>query len=367
MLLEHLEVSGVRNLRDIKFDLCPGLNAFVGANGSGKTALLESVYMLGRGKSFRTGQIRSIINYDRQSLLVLGRFKDPGRGTVSLGVSRDAQNQPEFSINGKHTRKISELAKLLPVQLLLPDAARLIFGSPGDRRSFLDWGVFHVKPQYLGQWRRYQQVLKQRNGLLRQIARDSREKRSQHVNEQLKIWTEDLARLGESVGKVRLEYLDRFQGVVEELFKALGTPEGLCLGYSPGWKGDSLLNSLMNDLDQDLRRGNTRSGPHRADLALALGGNDAGLVLSRGQAKTVAHGFYLARAQLLEQIAGKKSLFLIDDVGAELDERHGEVFFELLCALEFQVLATSTHMPGVGKAFPGNGQKMFHVKHGSVS
>jgi len=145
MILEHLEVSGVRNLEKISLDLCPGLNIFDGPNGSGKTALLESVYLLGRGKSFRTNRIGSIVNHALPVLLVYGRFRDPERGIVTLGVSRDAQSTAQFSINGIRTHRTSELARLLPLQLLLPDASGLVFGSPGERRRFLDWGVFHVK------------------------------------------------------------------------------------------------------------------------------------------------------------------------------------------------------------------------------
>lgn len=377
MLLEHLEATGVRNLERFAIDLSPGLNAVVGSNGSGKTALLEAVYLLGRARSFRTHQIATVIGHHQPSLTVHGRFSDPERGTVSLGVSRDRQKEPTYRVNGESTHKASRLAALLPIQLLLPDVSELVLGSPAGRRRFLDWGVFHVKHTYLEQWRLYKKTLQQRNSLLKKMDPSSFRQKPpaqspqgfwlSSAGSQLSIWTERLAHLGMAVDGLRKDYLQGYFNHTFDVLKALKAPDGLNLSYYQGWKGGSFEDALRADIERDIRRGATHSGPHKSDLVLEVGGSRAATQLSRGQAKTVAHSMHLAQALFLQKERDAKSLFLIDDVAAELDEQHAQVFFELLYELEFQVLSTSVQAPEIGHAFRVNRQKTFHVKQGIVS
>jgi DNA replication and repair protein RecF len=167
MRLAGLEVSCVRNLSHVHVDLVDGVNLFIGANGAGKTSLLEAVYLLARGRSFRTSHIASVVQRGAPALSVRATVADEYRGTLTISLHKRRDNVAEAQVNGVPERKQSDVAMLLPLQLLLPDGATLVMGGPGERRRFLDWGVFHVKPSALATLRDYERALRQRNAMLR--------------------------------------------------------------------------------------------------------------------------------------------------------------------------------------------------------
>jgi len=360
MYLERLEVSSLRNLSGVQIELSTGLNMMVGPNGSGKTALLEAVHILSRGRSFRTRNTSSVIQHDQDALVVRGVLQDEHRGRLSVGISKRTNNQTELKINGELEKRLSEVAGLLPIQLLLPNAADLLFSGPGVRRQFMDWGAFHVKPSYLPMLRDYQKVLKQRNALLRHTG---------HKNDrsELDSWTVRLVLLAEQVSVLRKEYLNALKGPFTAALKALDEELNLHLGYHTGWRsGLAYEDALRESSERDLALGSTQCGPHRADIKVTTDrGIYAASELSRGQAKTVAHAMSLAQAKLVESSVGRKSVFLIDDVGAELDVEHSERFFSLLSGLECQVFATSTQKPALLASFSGERQLTFHVEQGN--
>lgn len=154
MPLDRLSFQGLRNLQALELAPGPGINLFTGANGSGKTSLLEGIHVLGMGRSFRTRRLPNAIAHDAESLTLHGRLV--GDPPVPLGVRRrrDAE-ELELRLGGERLDRLSGLVEVLPLQLINPDAFRLLEGSPAGRREFLDWGVFHVKHDFLDAWRRY--------------------------------------------------------------------------------------------------------------------------------------------------------------------------------------------------------------------
>ncbi len=190
MRLTTLEAEGVRNLSAISIDCAPGLNVFAGPNGAGKTAIIEAVHLIARGRSFRSTSIGAVITHGARSLTVRVRLDDEHRGEIRAGVVKHRNDRSELHLNGRIERRVSEIARLMPLQLLLPDASSLVFGAPQERRRFLDWGTFHVKPSYLDQLRDYQRTLQQRNVLLRAADRASGSTR------ELQAWTDQLSRVG---------------------------------------------------------------------------------------------------------------------------------------------------------------------------
>jgi len=361
MYLDRLEVSNLRNLSGVQIELSAGLNMFVGPNGSGKTALLEALHILSRGRSFRTRNTSSVIQHDQRMLTVRGVLQDEHRGRLSVGVSKSSSNQTELKINGEPEKRLSEVAGLLPIQLLLPNAADLLFSGPSVRRQFIDWGAFHVKPSYLPVLKDYQKVLKQRNALLRRV-------NQQGDPTELEGWSSKLVLLAEQVTFLRDGYLEALKGPFRAALEALDEELILHLGYNRGWRsGLEYSDALRESSERDHAYGSTQCGPHRADVKIVTDrGVDAASELSRGQAKTVAHAMSLAQAKLVESSVGRKSLFLIDDVGAELDKKHSARFFSLLSGLECQVFATSTLKPALVASFSGNRQLTFHVERGGV-
>lgn len=358
MLLDQVEIRHVRNVTEASFSLSPHLNLFVGPNGAGKTALLEALHLLIRGRSFRTRDAASLIQRDAASLSVFAGCSDAVRGRVRIGVSRNRANQTELRLNGEVARQASAVAALLPIQLLLPNLAEMVFGAPQERRQWLDWGTFHVKQGYFDALRGYVRCVRQRNAVLR--GRDQ---------STLGAWTERMVELGAQVAAARGEYFTAARPVVLAALERLAPDVALTLEYHPGFHGRSredLERGVGESTARDVKLGITHVGPHRADVRLGADGRGAAGVLSRGQGKAAASALKIGQAKALLDGLSARSLFLIDDVWAELDHGHSERFFELLSGMGCQILATSTHRPDIATAFGADRVKVFHVKRGDV-
>ncbi len=351
MIIDRLEITNVRNIGSTRIELNDRVNLLIGPNGAGKTSALESIHLLIRGRSFRTSRVEAVIRNGEDAMTIGGGLRDDNQGSTWLGYSRSRGGRVEVRRDGRPVRQISSIAALLPVQLFLPDLPELVFGPPSGRRQWLDWGAFHVKPDYFGTLRGYLRALRSRNSLLR--GNDLRT---------LDAWTSQVAELGESVAAVRRKYFDRVKNDIQTCLSAMSPGLEVELGYVEGWRGGNLAESLGQNVDRDVKLGATQTGPHRADVAIRCGEEAASTVLSRGQGKAVATAMRIGQARDLAS-GGGRSLFLIDDLGAELDEGHSERLYALLEDMECQIVATTTHGEA-GAGLPGPGAT-FHVKQGN--
>lgn len=357
MRLDRLFIQNVRNLEEIEVAPAAGLNLFIGPNGAGKTALLEAVYLLARGRSFRSGRTSSLIRRGEESLAVAVRGDDPRWGRVSLSMERDLGGQTRLQINGSRERRLSMLAARLPLQLFLPDVSNLVFGSPMERRQWLDWGLFHVEPGYLALLQQCLQALRQRNAALRNSVVDE---------SQLDVWTDAFCQAAEEVTQLRARYTADLEGRLRTVLPQLAPDLSVDLALSRGWRDDTPLDKLLSEQRaREVKLGATQSGPQRADLSLRYEDLPAASVLSRGQGKMLAMALKISQASLLSDSAASASLFLIDDVGAELDRQHGRRFYELLAETGCQIMASTTQdldvIDGIGLEV-----RRFHVKQGRI-
>jgi DNA replication and repair protein RecF len=358
----RLEISWFRNLSHVAMELAPGLNIFFGDNGAGKTALLEAVHVLCRGRSFRTQNTRGLIQQGAETLVVRALIEDELRGPTSLAISKNREARTELKLNGVAERRLSEVARLTPLQVMLPNVADLVFGGPAGRRSWLDWGTFHVKPEYMDRLRDYLRAVRQRNALLK----DGGDARG------LVPWNDEVARLAEAVTQDRVAYLETLVPHFGETLGALAPELHVELRYHRGWPQDRELRKLLGDSSpREVKYGSTLWGPHRADVQLRTEeGAPAGAVLSRGQGKMVASALQIAQAALLAERESRSTAFLIDDAGAELDAAHNQRFYQLLDRIGGQILATTTRDPrresALAEATAGE-IGVFHVEHGSVT
>ncbi|RKR07302.1 DNA replication and repair protein RecF [Kushneria sinocarnis] len=358
MSLERLQLVNLRNLG--RLDMAPGagINLINGANGSGKTSLLEGIHILGLGRSFRTRQLRHAIAHDQPGLTTFGRLA--GNPPVPLGVERrrDADGLT-MRLAGERVERIAELARHLPLQLINPDAFRLIEGSPGARREFLDWGVFHMKHDFFDVWRRARRALKHRNALLRHDRIDDRT---------LALWSHELARWSDTLDAMRSDYMARFVPVFEATLAELIEIPELTLRYQRGWDRERSLATLLEEsVATDRQMKFTQQGPQRADLRLRVGRHPGVEVLSRGQQKLVVSAMKLAQGRLLEQQDEQRCIYLIDDLAAELDDRHRRGFCRLLEQMNCQTFLTSIDPDALeGYWHADTPIERFHVKQGRL-
>jgi DNA replication and repair protein RecF len=349
--LRRLRVSSLRCLKEVELDLDPARNYFFGANGAGKTSLLEAVFFLGRGRSFRTRQARTLVSYGDLELAVYGDVDD-GVRVRRLGASfRDGRL--ERRVDGAPA-KGSAIAQILPVQTIGPDSHRLIEGGPSERRRFLDWGVFHVEHSYLESWQRYRRVLGQRNAAL---------VRAGAAPSELRAWTDALAEAGEEIDRVRKGHVERLGPTVHAHAEAL-LGRALTLEYRAGWRADLRLGEALDaSTARDRSLGHTEPGPHRADLLLHIEGRRVHDEASRGQQKLVAAALILAQESVLAATAASRSVLLVDDPAAELDGAAFGRMLERLATVRSQLLFTGLTPLPREKDRP---MAAFHVERGQV-
>ena len=359
MFLNSIEISKVRNLVAVSLDCHSKANIIYGANGSGKTSLLEAIFLLGRGKSFKHRDLRLVVNRGQDSLIVSGRVVRPTANTEhQLGVMRSVKGGFEARCDGASLSSAGQLASELPIQLVDAHSFSLLEGGPLQRRQFIDWGVFHVEHGFSDLWRRFQKALKQRNQLLRHGRIDE---------DLLKLWSQELAPLNEMITEQRREYIAQLDGFISPVVSAFSGLGSVSIEYNQGWpEGQTILDVLLADKDRDIATGTTSHGAQRADVHVFVDGVAAADSLSRGQSKLLVYALKLAQAAHYQATTGHSCVFLLDDLPAELDYDNRKDVLAYLDHLQCQYFVTGVDkkdFDGIDKEL----SQMFHVEHGVFS
>ena len=359
MSISSLTITHLRNIGSISFEPSPEINIICGPNGSGKTSILEAIFLLGRGRPFNPSDRNSIIKKGQHSCTVFGNVtlaKDILK--IPVGVTRRMDGLHRIRISGDTIKSKSTLAELLPLQVISPDAFKLLSGGPGNRRQFLDWGVFHVEQTFHDSWARLNRSLKQRNKLLR------------HGNitpALLSPWDAEFIEHAETVTRLRASYADKFKPLFTGILARLSDLEGVAISFYPGWDRTKTLEEVMAGARlRDQKQGFTYYGPQRADIKVKYLQHNAADTLSRGQQKLVICAMKLAHGYLYTQATGRACLYLIDDLAAELDVRHRSLLCNLLAELDCQMFLTCVEASIFSEYWKSKNRKMFHVEHGTV-
>jgi DNA replication and repair protein RecF len=349
MSLTEFSLENVRCLRRVELALHPGHNLVWGANASGKTSLLESIFLLGRGRSFRTRSSERLIRHGEPYLRVFGRLGSEPPTPIGLEVSR--KDGTIAKIGGAFVSSLAELSRAFAVQVIEPGVHKLIEEGAQRRRRWMDWAVFHVEPGFIDVWSRYARVLKQRNTALR-IA-----------PAQASAWDPELVRLGEQISQLRRDFMTRLQPYWAEVIREL-TDLQVELYFQQGWAADtSLAAALAASRDRDSARGVTHTGAHRADIVVRLERGLARETLSRGQQKLVAAAMTLAQLNLIRELTGTVPTLLLDDPAAELDRSRLGKFVAQVRRLQCQLVVTS--LSPETDLF-GEPDRVFHVEQGDL-
>ena len=357
MRLTQLQVRQLRCLAEARLDLAPGLTLLVGANGAGKSSLIEAVHLLGYGRSFRGRVSEGLIRTGAAHLEVYAEWLDQRQHAHRAGL-RHSGTAWEARLDGAPAPSLSELCAQVAVVTFEPGSHDLIGGGAEHRRRYLDWGLFHVEPEFLPHWRRYARALRQRNALLK----------TGPAPAALAPWDQELAEAGERLTRVRQSYLEQLEPFVaaeaQAFLAELGWPS---LEFRPGWKRAELglADALLLSRDRDLAQGYTSQGPHRADWRLGferLPGREA---LSRGQEKLAALACILGQARGFAAHRGDWPVVCLDDLASELDLAHQRQVLTAVVGSGAQVLVTGTQPP---EALAGTAldYHLFHVEQGAI-
>lgn len=369
MHLTRLDITDLRRFQHVQFRPGPGLNLLLGANGAGKTSVLEAAHLMAYGRSFRGRVHDGLIRTGAGALEVFVEWRERSAEQPAGAVAASTQRThraglrhqgPSWAgrLDGTDIGHLGELCAAFAVVTAEPGSHTLITGGGEGRRRFVDWGLFHVEPGFLPLWRRYARALRQRNALLKQHAGGS----------QLDAWDEELATTGEPLTRHRDQYLQQLQPQLQCVLASLLPAGGASrLEFQPGWRRDEvdLADALLLARERDLAAGFTSVGPHRADWRIEQGALPGKTGLSRGQAKLTALSALLAQAEHHAGLRGDWPVVGLDDLASELDRDHQRRVLQRMLASGAQVFITGTEPPPVLPEFDTRVAK-FHVERGAI-
>lgn len=368
MPLKKLTIYNARNISELSLNFHPTYNVLYGANGVGKTTILESIYLLLRARTFRSNKFRNFINIHSEECVIYSTFlKSNNVQDFSLGIRRSKTDKsvPVVHLNTQKISSVATITKLVVLGLITPDSFNLIDSGSSIRRKYIDWGVFHVEHKFLKCWKDYKRVLMNRNSLLKNNTRLS------NIQRELKGWDSQLLTLNNEIDVCRKKQINKIKPIFYEIlsFFSKKLADKISFTYYQGWNKEILYkNLLLEKVDEDFKAGYTSFGTHRSDIRFLVEKKPAKDILSRGQKKLtvialiLAQFIYLLRNKELLQTDYQHFLLLVDDLDSEIDDTNLNLFFKYLNQFkEIQCFLTTSNPARFNMIEPGQ-HKMFHVE-----
>jgi len=332
--VQSLHVKHIRSHTEYSLEFSPEVTIITGENGSGKTSLLEAVYISLQGSSFR-GSDRDLLQKESPWWKIDIILDNQQTRTIKFDPEKPTSRK-QFIIDSKTTARLPAKQKY-PVVLFEPEDLRLLHGSPTRRRQFIDRFINQLNPLYGPTLRKYERALKQRNNLL---------KNAYIQDDELFAWNVALAEHGSYIIEQRIAFIEQINQNLAALYQDIaGTHDEVSIHYSHTFVGDikqKLLNELHAHVERDSYLGNTSVGPHRHDVIFNINSSPALSTASRGEARTIVLALKFLEVAIIEQLTGKSPIVLLDDVFSELDTKRQQALSERIEG--YQIIMTSTHI-----------------------
>ena len=367
MQCNRIEVCNFRNIEHACVDFTPGVNVLVGNNAQGKTNLLEAVYLCALGKTFRQAKDAELVRFGQEECSIKQHFADNKREqTVEMQLYASAKARRRVYHNGVSLARTSQLLGNFRVVLFCPEHLSLVKEGPGERRNFMDVAISQLHPAYVRALQRYNQLLKQRNSLLKEAETDRK-----NFDDTVELWSAQLAHEAAYIASIRYEYVQRLNRYVGEFFAGMsGEREQVCVTYMGKVHIESdmyadreyceraYMRLYMSHHDREIAAGSTLWGIHRDDLEIELNGKYARIFASQGQQRSIALAMKMAEGEISREMGDKEyPVFLFDDVLSELDASRRTFLLDEI--RDRQVIMTSCESGLVG------GSNIVLVKNGT--
>ncbi len=369
MYLSYLGLQNFRNYTNLRLDLHPRLNVLIGDNAQGKTNIIEALYFLSEGRSFRTAATTDLILWGAEEAIAEAEWvREDMKDQVVAEIGREGK---QFFRNGKKCRGFPDLTTVL----FAPEALRLTKEGPAERRAFLDHLLGQLYPTYRPTHRKYQQALIQRNRLLQ-----NDEISGEVLERQMDGWKTQLIEHGAELSVLRAQGIAAINRFLPLAYAAIaGRGASLLLRYaprnSPSPESDGETKESMRDClarafheraNEERRRRITLVGPHRDDFAALIGNREVRPFASQGEHRSCVLALKRCEVQLLHEENGHPPILLLDDVASELDLDRNRSFFNHLIEMPGQVLISAISREDVILPQAGN-SCWFSVRDGGVT
>ncbi len=354
MQCNRIEVTDFRNIEHAEVAFDGGVNVLVGDNAQGKTNLLEAIYLCALGKTFRAAKDTELVRFGREECSIVQHFSDSAREQV-IEMQLGTKARRRVYHNGVSLARTSQLLGNFRVVLFCPEHLSLVKDGPAERRNFLDVAISQLHPAYIRSLQKYNQLLKQRNSLLKLAETDRKT-----FDDTVELWSAQLAHEAAYIASVRYEYVKKLNVHVGEFFTGMsGERESVCVRYmgkahveedmyaDKEYCERAYMNLYMSHHDREIAAGSTLWGIHRDDLEIELNGKYARIFASQGQQRSIALAMKMAEGEISRENCGQEyPVFLFDDVLSELDA--GRRAYLLGEIRDRQVIMTSCESDLVG-------------------
>ena len=333
-VVKKLSVQNIRSHDKFTILLSPTTTVITGKNGSGKTSLIEALFIALRGTSFK-GSDCDIVRHDSPWWRIDVEFDDRIKRTITYDPNLST-GRKKITIDDKIMYRMPIKYKY-PVVLFEPEDLRLLHGSPARRRDFIDQFISQLDPLYINSLRKYDRALKQRNNLLKQ---------SYITTDDLFVWNVALSEYGSYVIEKRISFIEQLNSKLsDEYNKIAASNDIISVHYSHTYIGDikqKILNDLYSQTNRDMAMGFTSIGPHRHDVMFQFNNFPALDVASRGEVRSIVLALKFLEVEIIETIIDQKPIILLDDVFSELDDTRQKY---LMDSQKGQIVITSSHTP----------------------
>lgn len=354
MYLKRLRLENYRNITSAEIIPDRTMSVFYGLNGQGKTNLLESIYLLGTGRPFRSARIPDLIRHEQDNTAVVGEIRS---GEIDSEISLYlAGNARRVSVDGKAIHRASDLHGRLPTVIFTPDDTAMIKQGPESRRRYLDRTLYGCNRHFLQHYHSYYRILKQRNTLLRSGNRNG-----------LEEWTDQLLDAGLKLILARQEFVKEFNGLFQETYVRISSGlESVSIGYKPDVQPEGFRDLVNQSIDSDLRHGATSHGPHRDDLRFQINGRSLRTFGSQGQQRSYVLALKMTELDYLQSVFGEFPVLLLDDMASELDRKRIGNLLAFLHQRSIQTMITTTDPETLPDELYGSSSR-FRVKDGTLT
>ncbi|MFQ6677441.1 MAG: DNA replication/repair protein RecF [Fidelibacterota bacterium] len=333
--VDTIEIQNFRNHKHLHIKFKKGINVIWGENGSGKTAILEAIYTLSMGRSFRTRLHKETLKEGSDSLSIEGTFTNK-KQQHKIVLNQLLNGQRKFLIDRYQHISVKELVGKNPIVILSPEEQVITKGYPADRRSYFDKILSIVSMEYLNTLLGYQRILKQRNAAIRTL------KQGRTNKDTVLAWNEPLIRTGKKLWKNRIELMEVFIDEVKKAAKKYdATSVELLLHYHPEGKRENFKNRLENSLNSDLNKGWTTTGPHRDNYTFLLNSRPLREFGSQGEHKIALVLIKMAEISMINKIMGSNPVLMLDDLFAKLDFKRADKVLSLLSGRGQTIITTT--------------------------
>lgn len=311
MWISDISILNFKNIQEASLEFCPSLNCVVGANGMGKSNLLEAVYYLSMTRTFLRLTEPEVIRHGADAMMVSGRYDMESGRTETVSIGYQPPRHKVLRRGGKECKRLADHIGTLPIVLISPHDHFIITGAPEERRRLMDMVISQGDSAYMEALMRYNNALSQRNSMLRA------ERYDPLLMESVELQMEMHATL---VYERRAAWVKEITPSFQKYYKSIaGSPEAPGMDYSSVLASISLTDALARNRHKDEVLGYTGVGPHRDDLRMMLGGSDLKRIGSQGQIKTYTIALRMAIFEYLQGCRALKPLLLLDDIFDKLD------------------------------------------------